>query len=660
MSARVFPLPTTHGEGDGVTGVTGRGGGGLGQGQRRFDDAHGRRLHRRQGGARPAQDGRVGEGGAGLIGRGVEHDGPEGDDQELVGGVVAVAVDDVAGVESHGLTAGRHHHVGRVRAEADGELHRDPRRGVHRDDVDKGEPRVEGVENGRRRSRAFRDGDGEVVGDELADHRFIDVVGRSRDLGAGQGLAEAVRGEGGGGGVVETGGIVDMVGAAFGAGVVGHAAEILQEGAGDQGRVHHFEFVGHDDDVGPGGGVVGLAQGLAGRVVELDSGAEEIAGVEQRRSTGGEQGGSEPVAADHAQVDPAHRWTEAGWNGVVDDDVEGAAAAAVFDDDGKSHDVAGVEPRDIAVDGVARQISRGDGGRGEARRTGGRRVEDPIRVVGADGALGDLEIGLAEDDGDDGRAGGRAGVGGAVGAGDLIGQEEAIGKGLVVDGHRKEHVDSRGGVRRVVKRAVVELDGVGGRGSGHTRVVTGQGVEGVAFQGRHEGGVPGGPRRGDARRRRIDKGRHLGGVEDRQRQVVGEDEVFEVRRRQIEGEAIGDGVARLDLEGARQGGAAVDRVDALAQRSVGDDDFGAAAVVFGLAGRGEIDGGEDGGIDGDGVRQNVAVVHRRICGREGVGELVLDDGAEGDGAGGGAAIEGRAVHSRATGAPRRDAATEND
>ena len=260
-----------------------------------------------------------------------------------------------------------------------------------------------------------------------------------------------------------------------------------------------------------------------------------------------------PVAAAYLQVgqgEAAVEEREVRRQGDRRRDVESAEPAGVFEGRRQAHEVAAVDAGDRAVDG--RQVGDAAG----ERRVGGagRRPRPGGSGNGADTACGDGDDAVANREGG---FGDRLDDGGALRDELLLdrdrgqlrglpeqGQRALVGEGQVADRQRELDFDAAAGERRGRVVSEAEEDGVAGVGT--HRIDGGRigvGVAGAVVP------LPGAPALAPA---------DAGQVEQRQREVGAQGEVFVVAGGEVIGQAEGDDVAGTQFPVHRRR-AAIDR-----------------------------------------------------------------------------------------------------
>ncbi len=281
---------------------------------------------------------------------------------------------------------------------------------------------------------------------------------------------------------------------------------------------------------------------------------------------------------------------------IADADVERALVgiADVLDNHGKLDEIAsvdaveiGVNRRDVELAGCNRageccadRTRRGEryaiGAAGSTRPRTDRVGKGPAVRLRHD-ALGQLKFRLFVDKLDDGVGRRRYLPGARFRARRLVGQEQSVNEIGIDDGNREQNVDARELRRRCGEVAVGEVELVA------VAVLADRGAN--SRQGRE---CVGQTELGDTRCRwSAGRGsgretRHLAGIEHRQRQEVAQLEVFELRQRQIVGDAERNGIASLDLvRGERC--AAIDGIDRFCDRAGHDLERYGGIVLCGFS-----------------------------------------------------------------------------
>ena len=257
----------------------------------------------------------------------------------------------------------------------------------------------------------------------------------------------------------------------------------------------------------------------------------------------------------------------------------------------------------------------------ESHRSRCRRHEDTARVVHPHDTLGDGKDRLVQGDLDD-RVGGHDlahGVGGLAAC--LVGQQQAVRERTRRHGDREEDVGDAGFGRVEGVVAVGERDAV------RAAVVRGcrRRCAGIAVERVRRPVVRVAGRRDGAEVLSTGIECRVPGIEDRQRQVVGDAEVVCAARLEALREPVGDGFSRGDVDRLARIGhqIAVDRVDGLRQNAAIDRDGGARAGIEGRSQRSVADR-----VVG---RAEVARVQNGPGGSRQVVERVAFDDLSGDG-----------------------------
>ena len=363
-----------------------------------------------------------------------------------------------------------------------------------------------------------------------------------------------------------------MVGAAFGPRVTQQRGRI-DDGCARRQAQGHLQVVGDDDQVLAVCGVINVCDALAGAlIVENDAVVEQAGRICGGAADGGE-GDSGPIPAPCLEVDSTGGDFQTGRDNVLDRNIESAQAAVpqVFDHDGKGEQVSAANVCHIGIDqgcgwviiaGGDQATPRGAAAWGvEANRAGRVGGKDSGYVIAGDYAFAQGNARLLERElvGADGVV--SPVVCGAFLGETQVGQHCAIHVRLIRDGHGEENIHFAGVIEWVIETAKVE-----GQAVGRCIGVGGWGRSGQKSGIQRAGGVVlgvAGCRRGSTAD--IVKGGYFGGVEDRQWQEVGQEQVVRIAGWQCLTQAEGDRIAGLDRRGcgerAAEGGRAVDGVD---------------------------------------------------------------------------------------------------